>query len=189
MTWLAPLDEFYFKPAAATASVLGGLPQGPQAGAPPAKPCGRGRSPHPSLLSCLPCSHPWNSRFQGTCYGPGVSEPLLNPPCSADTQEASDPSGQRTSCLLLSLLSEAPQGHQAPGCVVRVCGTGRRGGAEWRLYQGSLWKTRVLGSSKEAAGSQPPRAKDGGGAPIGWRPISLLSAPREGGPSCCGRWG
>lgn len=74
------------------------------------------------------------------------------------------PPGKTTSCPLLSLQLGAPQGAGSRlswGC----------GGWEWvlrnkeRCSRGSLYKARVLGSSKkEAAGAGPPQARDKGGA-------------------------
>ena len=95
----------------------GGSHRGPQAGAPPAKPCGRGCSPHPSQC---PCAFQLRSlarcRFQGTCCGPGVAEPLLNPPSSWTPRRLLTPPSKTTSCPLLSLQSGAPQG-QVPGSL------------------------------------------------------------------------
>lgn len=80
MTWLAPLDEFYFKPAAAASSVLGGLPQGPPGRSPPSQALRGGLQPPPRPVPMgLPLRflRSLEHRFQGTCCGPGAAQPLL----------------------------------------------------------------------------------------------------------------
>lgn len=166
MTWLAPLDEFYFKPAFATASVLGGLPQGPPGRSPPSQALREGLQ-RPPTIQC-PCAFPLPSA------GTQISGHLLwarhcrappQPPLFGVTHQASDPSGQTISCTLPHFQSGAPQG-QAPDWVTRVCVTRRC------CFRAQSGRPGCLGPQNTLQAPGLPRARDGGGVPPGGRPLA-----------------
>ena len=160
------------KPAAATASVLEGLPQGPPGRSPPSQALREGLQPPPiSVPMCLPAQVPGTPQIPGHLLWARRGRAPPQPSYFMDTQEASDPSRQNDQLSPSQFAVGSPTGTGSRlswgvGVGSGFCETRRA------LFQGLLYKARVLGSSKEAAGAGPPRARDGGRAPAAGGPLA-----------------
>lgn len=174
MTWLAPLDEFYFKPAAAASFVLGGLPQGPPGRSPPSQALREGLQPPPLPVPMrlpLPFLRSLEHRFQGTCCGPGAAQPLLwgHPRGFCPRWANNHPS---LCSFQLGDSTETSSHHRVSSA---------RTEPRFSLESQHAWVLKGGGRLRAS------RARDGGGALAGGRPISQLSAPWEGGLRCSRR--
>lgn len=167
MTWLAPLDEFYFKPAAAASSVLGGLPQGPPGRSPPPRP-----SPAGGAAAPTPAGAHVSAPSVPPIAGTQISGHLLwarsctTPPLGTPTRLLPPLGKQPSFTVRFSATRLTEAGSHLRVSSAKNCG---------KVFSG---KPGCLGPQRRWQ-LQASRARDGGGAPAGGRPISQLSAPWE----------